>query len=153
MQEIFKELEEKLDEKALEHAINGQQFDEDRISLHAMDEYGKRDGLYEAVEIVKQMADRECVKGISSDEAVGFLSRYLDAEVYTQKCIEAHQMAIDAIRTLQILSEDAEFRKFCEERKQQPIPTFEQKCANLCTDAEQQELNNNIRKIGGEDDA
>lgn len=30
MQEIFKELKEKLEEKALEHAINGQQYDDRR---------------------------------------------------------------------------------------------------------------------------
>lgn len=136
MQEIFKKLEEKLEEKALEHAISGQQFDEDGYILHAMEEHGKKEGLYEAVEIAKQMADQGYNRELSTDAAVEFLSRYLDAEVYTQKCIETHQMAIDAIRTLQILSEDAEFQKFCEERNQRPTPIFKQKCANPCTDAE-----------------
>ena len=32
------------------------------------------------------------------DEAVVFLSRYLDSEYYTDKCNEAHQIAIEALK-------------------------------------------------------
>lgn len=44
---------EMLEDKASEHAITGQQFDEDDWNSHAQKEYCKRDGIYEAIEIVK----------------------------------------------------------------------------------------------------
>lgn len=160
MQEIFKKMKEKLEELALEHAITGQQFDDDGYVTHAAEEYGKRDGLYEAAKEVERISGQYPVsgttesmqqRGVSPEEAVEFLGRYMDSDVYTDKCIESHQIAIDAIRTLQILPEDEGFQKFMEEREQHSAPKFEQKCANPCTEEERQMLNNNVRKIGGKD--
>lgn len=160
MQKILDEIKKKLEELALEHAITGQQYDDDGYVTHAAEEYGKRDGLYEAAKEVERISGQYPVsgttetmqqRGVTPEEAVEFLGRYMDSDVYTDKCIEAHQMAIDAIYTLQILSADEEFQKFMEERKQHPAPKFEQKYANPCTEEERQMLNNNVRKIGGND--
>ena len=35
---------------------------------------------------------------MTSEEAIEFLSQYLDDEVYTKKCIDAHNFAISALR-------------------------------------------------------
>lgn len=160
MQKILDEIKKKLEELALEHAINGQQFDDDGYVTHAAEEYGKRDGLYEAAKEVERISGQYPVsgttesmqqRGVSPEGAVEFLGRYMDSDVYTDKCIESHQMAIDAIHTIQILSADEGFQKFMEEREQHSAPKFEQKCANPCTEEERQMLNNNVRKIGGKD--
>ena len=34
---------------------------------------------------------------MTPEEAVAFLSRYLDSEYYTDKCNEAHQIAVEAL--------------------------------------------------------
>lgn len=44
---------EQLEEKALEHAINGQQFEADGWDNHANNEYEIRDAYDKAIEIVK----------------------------------------------------------------------------------------------------
>ena len=52
--QVFEKIIEKLEEKALEHAI--QQLEEDGYVSLSNEKYAKRDGLYEAIEIVKQVA-------------------------------------------------------------------------------------------------
>ena len=58
---------------------------------------------------------------MTSEEAIEFLSQYLDDEVYTKKCIDAHNFAISALR----LASDADH--FHAVTKMVPL-TFEQLC-------------------------
>lgn len=56
MQEVFEKLIKKLEEKKLEHSVNGMQHEDSEVFLLEREEYGKFQGLKEAIEIVKQAA-------------------------------------------------------------------------------------------------
>lgn len=56
MQEVFEKLIKKLEEKKLEHSVNGMKYEDNEIFLLEREEYGKFQGLKEAIEIVKQAA-------------------------------------------------------------------------------------------------
>ena len=36
---------------------------------------------------------------MTNEEAIAFLEQYINSEVYTEKCISAHEMAITALRS------------------------------------------------------
>ena len=36
---------------------------------------------------------------MTHEEAIAFLEQYINSEVYTEKCISAHEMAITALRS------------------------------------------------------
>lgn len=39
--------------------------------------------------------------GMTENEAIEFMKRYLDAECYTDKCVNAHNIAIKALKEVQ----------------------------------------------------
>ena len=57
MQEVFEKIIEKMEEKKLEHSVNGMQHEDSEVFLLECEEYGKFQGLKEAIEIVKQAAE------------------------------------------------------------------------------------------------
>ena len=55
--QIFEKIIEKMEEKTLEHSVNGMKYEDNEFFLLEREEYGKFQGLKEAIEIVKQAAE------------------------------------------------------------------------------------------------
>ena len=87
------------------------------------------------------------VQNITTEDAITFLRKYTDPEVYTDKCIEAHKMAIAALEIMAAmeLKTGKNFQEAWEE-SWEPVP-YEFQCANPHTEEELQALNREIRTI------
>lgn len=86
-------------------------------------------------------------QNITTEDAIDFLSKYTDPEVYTDECIEVHKMAIAALEIMAAVEQKTgkSFQEAWEE-SWEPVP-YEFSCANLHTEEELQALNRKIRTI------